>query len=228
MNRWRKWILYGVGAYASVVVFSLFVIVLMAHFQPAPSQPQTLTRWLGGTGSAPSQPYSGNVVPSTAPYLGSPDAKITIVEFGDFQCPFCQASSYVLRQVVNTYGSDVRLVFRHFPIEALHPLAPTLARASMCAKEQGKFWQVHDRFFQFQDKIASRDDIDLQVQLAGLNMRDYATCMQANRYQDLINQDLSDAIQLGAVGTPTWLVNGKKIEGYLTFDAWKQIIDSLR
>jgi protein-disulfide isomerase len=226
--RWRAWVLYGVGIYASLVVFGVGLLWLMARQAPLPAAEQALTKWLGGDLSPSAQPFSGQVVPPTSPKWGPDDAKITIVEFADFQCPYCQASSYVIRQVVNEFGSDVRFVFRHFPIEYVHPLAPALALASMCANEQGKFWPIHDRFFQHQESIADRNDIDLQAQAVGLNMRDYNNCMLAKRWEEAINKDLSDAIQLGGRGTPTWLVNGKKIEGHLTIDAWRQIIQSLR
>lgn len=225
--RWRKLIFYGVATYASLVIFGLGVLWLMSTQSPAPSADEQLTRWLGGA-SQQNQPFSGQLVPSTAPALGDANAKVTIVEFGDFQCPYCQRSSYVIRQVVNEFGSDVRLVYRHFPIDYLHPLASTLAHASMCAHEQGKFWSIHDRFFQHQTEIQDRDDVDAQVQAGGLNMREYNTCMFSQRWKDEIDRDLSDVIQLGGRGTPTWLVNGQKIEGHLTLETWRQIIESLR
>lgn len=226
--RWRTRILYAVAIYASLVIFGLGLLWILAAQAPQPATNPGLTKWINNADAPVSRPFSGVMVPKTAPSIGSPDAKITIIEFSDFQCPFCKASSYVMRQVINEFGADIYYVYRHFPIEYTHALAMELAHASMCAQEQGKFWQIHDRFFQYQDAIKTQEDIDAQAEAVGLSMREYNNCTLSQRWQDEINTDLSDVIQLGGRGTPTWMVNGNKIEGHLTFEAWRQIITSLR
>ncbi len=170
--------------------------------------------------------FSGDIIPAHAPKLGPDSAKIKIVEFSDFGCPFCKQSFPIIRQIVNKYPDDVQLVYRHFPVEDIHPGATALAHASFCAQEQGGFWKLHDRLFQQQDQF-DLDELEALVESTGLNTTMFRECQNSLRHEDKIQQDFSDGLSLGARGTPTWFVNGQRIQGSLPLSLWESIIEDL-
>ena len=216
----------GLGFY---VLFLVFVIGLLWYWaEPTIAPPSLeqagLTRLSEKVKAEKS--FSGELVPAWSPSLGSAKAPVTIVEFGDFQCPFCAAAFVPVRQILQEYPGKIHLVFRHFPIQSLHENALALSKASMCANEQGKFWSLHDRLFQFQDSVTA-SNIEDQVKSVGVELARYRQCLDADRYKDKIAQDFSDGLQLGARGTPTWIINGQKVEGVLSLEAWREIMKSL-
>lgn len=228
-KRLRKKVGYGVFLYFAVIIGLVIVLSVAARLSDAPGEDRISENGLSLLSGADqiSGTSSGNLVPSYAPVLGPADAKVTIVEFSDFACPFCEASFPVVRQLVNNYPDDVRLVYRHMPLKSIHPLAEDLAHASMCAKEQGKFWVMHDRLFQNQESITSAEMILSHAQAIGANVDEFEACQNSGRWDDEIQQDLVDAVQQGGRGTPTWIVNGQLIQGFLPLASWEQIIDQL-
>lgn len=159
------------------------------------------------------------------PSLGPQDAPIVIVEFGDFQCPFCKRFfDETYQNLLNAYPGKIRFVFRHLPLESIHPEAFPAAEASMCANEQSTFWQYHDKIFENQDRLGR----DLYMQVANdlnLNMTEFETCLNTRKYEDLIQQDLDFALNLGVRSTPTFFINGLAIVGAQPLETFKQIID---
>lgn len=147
-----------------------------------------------------------------APYLGSMDAKLIIVEFLDFDCPFCHQSVGPVREIMDEYKDRVRLVVRDFPIEELHPNAVSAALAARCAHEQGKFWPYHDKLYAQQER---RDEADFQrfAREVGLAEEKFLSCFRTKKYLDAVNQDLKDGLQAGVQGTPTFFFNGTRIQG---------------
>src|SRR6266404_3202480 len=134
-----------------------------------------------------------------APQKGSPDAKVTIVEWSDFECPFCSRAVETLRQIEKSYGSDVRFVFKHNPLP-MHPDAPYAAKASIAAQKQGKFWQMHDKLF---DASASRqpdalkqDKVDAMARSLGLDMDRYKRDVDAAETAQVIRDDQAQAAKL--------------------------------
>ena len=170
--------------------------------------------------------FSGELVPTYAPTLGPADAKVTIVEFSDFECPFCKASFLTIRSLLNEFPDDVRLVYRHFPLRTIHPLAQDLAHASMCAHDQGKFWAFHDQLF-IQQESVTRENLDRIAQQVGLDTRAFRRCQDSNRFKEAVDADFADAVSLGGRGTPTWVVNGGRLEGVLPIDIWRDIVREL-
>jgi len=131
---------------------------------------------------------------------GTKDAAITIVEYSDFQCPYCQQFHETMKQVMETYAGNVRWVYRHFPLESIHPNARQAALGSECAAEQGKFWEYADATFSNQSQLASGlTDIARQ---AGLNAAKFETCLSSGKYDDLVDQDATEAQLAGGRGTP--------------------------
>ena len=165
-------------------------------------------------------------VPSDGfPSLGPADAPIVIVEFSDFQCPFCKRFyDETYQQLMNAYPGKIRFVYRHLPLTSIHPEAFPSAEASMCANEQNAFPQYHDKLFENQDKLGR----DLYMQIAAtlsLDTDSFEECLNTGRYKDLVQQDSDFALNLGVQSTPTFFINGLAIVGAQPISAFQQIID---
>jgi protein-disulfide isomerase len=151
-----------------------------------------------------------------APELGSKNAKVTIVEFVDYQCPYTKDSSGSIKQVVTSLKDRVRFLIRDFPITELHETAKQSALAASCVLEQGQdiYWKFYDLLFQSQDH-QSADDLRGMAQLAGVKVLDYDACTKEARYVKKIEQDIQDGIHFGIQGTPVFFVNGYPFQGAL-------------
>jgi protein-disulfide isomerase len=158
------------------------------------------------------EPYRFTFANEGAPSLGKEDAAVTLVEFSDFQCPYCQAAAPTLKQVAEKYGDKVRIVYRQFPIASLHPFAFKAAEASLCANDQKKFWEMHDAMFADQKKLAVSDLKQTARQL-GLDGKKFDGCLDSGRYVEQVQNDLKEAQRIGANGTPAMFINGKYVEG---------------
>ena len=158
------------------------------------------------------------------PARGPTDAAVTIVEFSDFQCPFCKR--YVdetLPLVQATYGDKVRYVFRDFPIKQLHPQAIQAAQAAECAADQGKFWEYHDLLFQYQGAL---DVASLKgyAKTLGLNQASFDQCVDSEKHAEEVQGDFDDGISNTVTGTPTFFINGRKVVGAQSFADLEKII----
>lgn len=163
------------------------------------------------------------LVTPDAPTLGSANAPLTIVEFVDFGCPFCQATALPLRRVVERYKDKIRLVVRHFPIDDLHPQATQAAHAAACAHAQGKFWPMYDRLYTYQN-AQSDADLMAHAQAIGMNLSTFQDCFAAKVYQKRIEQDITDGLQVGVEGTPSFFFNGIRIQGALDEDILDHLV----
>ncbi len=139
------------------------------------------------------------------PVKGPKDAPVTIIEFTDFQCPWCQRSQESLHQVEQTYGEKVKVVARAFPLP-MHPRAMPAASAAFCAKEQGKYWEYREKLFAKQE--LSDDDFKRYAKELGLKEKKFNDCVSAKKYDSWIQADMSDGQRYGVQGTPTFFVNG--------------------
>jgi protein-disulfide isomerase len=157
------------------------------------------------------------------PSLGAKDAPITMVEFGDFQCPFCRASENAVKEVRAKYGDKVRLVYMDFPL-GIHQHAMDAANAARCAGEQDKFWQYHDAMFADQSKLAPAD-LKASAAKLGLDAKKFDACLDKTKYQPQINQDMAEATKLGVTGTPTFFINGREITGAQPAQKFEEVID---
>jgi protein-disulfide isomerase len=154
---------------------------------------------------------------------GPAAAPIELIEFSDFQCPYCLRAHPTLNQVLNTYGDRIRFVYRHYPLPS-HPNARPAAEASECASEQGKFWAYHDRLFADPGKLS---DADLKRTAAdlGLDSARFNSCVDSRKYQARVDADIKDGNDAGVSGTPAFFINGRMLSGAQPFEAFKQIID---
>jgi len=173
------------------------------------------------------------------PVKGNPDAPVTIVEFSDFQCPFCKnffdnTLSLIERDYIDT--GKVKFVYRDFPIESIHPNAPAAHLAAECADEQGKFWEFHDILFEKQEQwadIGVQDALGMFQQFSlefGLDFDKFTSCLVAADLIDEIRQDYYDAVGYGADGTPTFFIGNDQngfvvVKGNLAYPIIKELIE---
>ncbi|PIZ00266.1 disulfide bond formation protein DsbA [bacterium (Candidatus Howlettbacteria) CG_4_10_14_0_8_um_filter_40_9] len=157
-------------------------------------------------------------------YKGKKDAKVVIVEFSDFQCPACKIAETGVKQALENYGDKVVLYYRHFPL-VQHPFSTDAAKAAESAGKQGKFWEMHDAIFENQSSL-SKDIFDKFASELGLDMTKYEVDVASEDVVAIIKKDTSDAQGQGVKSTPTFFINGEKVEGSLGFDDWKAKIDA--
>ncbi len=158
-----------------------------------------------------------------APSLGSPGAALHIVEFADFGCPFSKQASSVVRALAAKYPTRLYLTFRHFPITELHPAAERAAEAAECAREQGKFWEYHDKLFINQ---ADQSDAALlqDAQEVGLDASAFQSCLDSGQEAARVKEDMDAGLAAGVSGTPTFFFNGVAVPGAIPLDVFEQII----
>ncbi len=160
------------------------------------------------------------------PSLGSPSAKVTIIEYGDFGCPTCRGweQAGVLKQIVATYGDQVHFVWRDYPI--ITAQSPQAAEAGQCAFDQGKFWQYHDLLYAKAPALSISDLKSYAAQI-GLNTVQFDQCLDSGEDQAKINQSMTEARGYGFIGTPSFTVNGQRVIGPASFSQFKSMIDAI-
>jgi protein-disulfide isomerase len=157
------------------------------------------------------------------PAKGPEKAPIEMIEFSDFQCPYCESAFPTVNRVLDTYGDRIHFIYRHYPL-AIHPRARPAAEASQCAAEQGKFWQFHDRLFGDQSKLGDEDFKVAAAQL-GLDTAQFNACVDSHKYKAEIDVDIHAGDEAGVSGTPAFYINGRMLSGAQPFEAFKRIID---
>lgn len=160
-----------------------------------------------------------------APMRGPLTARVTIVEFSDFQCPSCAAASHVLDSVMTAFPRDVRVVFKQFPLD-MHPHSFEAAEASLAAADQDKFWLMHDQFFAHQEEI-DRSTIMGWACAAGLDVTAFSRGLYAGMFRQRVKQDIADGDRLQVQGTPTWFVNGRRYQGRRVLSELGQLVAAL-
>ena len=158
------------------------------------------------------------------PSIGPADAPVTIIEFSDYQCPYCQVwYKQVFQQLLASYPDKIRFVYRDLPLP-MHPEAVPAAQAANCAGEQDAYWKYHDALFNQQYGL-DRAAYEHYAADLGLDTKAFAACLDSQRYQDEIQADASDASRVGISGTPSFVVNGRILVGALPFSDFKAVID---
>jgi protein-disulfide isomerase len=163
------------------------------------------------------------VNPDPARVRGNPKAPVTIVEFSDFSCPFCQKSEAVLAELLAKYPDKVRLGYRDFPLRQIHPQAQLAAEASRCAVEQGKYWEYHDLLFASGEKLG-RDDLLAGARTLKLDEQKFGECLSSGRYKPQIEQDFQLGSRLGVTSTPAFFVNGVFLDGAQPLSVFEKLI----
>jgi protein-disulfide isomerase len=159
------------------------------------------------------------------PSWGSETAKVKIIEFSDFQCPFCSKAAETVTELKKKYGKKVQIAFRHYPLPN-HPEARPTSEASMCVNEQGtdKFWKFHDTAFKNQAKLSAAD-IEGYAKEAGANMDKFKECVTAKKYAAKVQADMEYGEKVGVRSTPSFFINGEIVAGALPIEAFSEIID---
>jgi len=157
------------------------------------------------------------------PARGPDDARVTIVEFSDFQCPFCQRATPVLEEIEGRYPKDVRIVYRHLPLDSIHPRARASAEAAACAAEGNKFWEYHDRLFANTRALAD-EDLRRYAAEVGLEPQSFDECFRTRRYASAVADDVQEAQRIGVTGTPAFVVNGIVLTGLQTTEAIDAVV----
>jgi protein-disulfide isomerase len=147
-----------------------------------------------------------------SPALGAKDAPVTLVEFSDFQCPYCRAAAPVLKEIESKFGNKVRVVYRQFPISSLHPFALKAAEASLCANDQCNFWEMHDAMFSDQSKLAVTD-LKQTARRLGMDGKKFDGCVDSGHFVEHVQNDQREGQRVGVNGTPAMFINGRYVEG---------------
>ena len=179
-----------------------------------------------GQPSAPSIPtgvalVSAEELVDDDPVLGNEDAPVTIVEFSDYQCPYCSRFRFeTLDQIKSAYidTGKAKFVYRDFPLSSIHPFAQKAAEASECADDQGKFWEYHDALFTNQQLLDSAD--------LGLNSGDFDSCLDSGKYQQEVQKDFQDAQRAGGQGTPYFVIGNTPLSGAQPFQNFQAAIEA--
>lgn len=212
MKRYGMW-----GAIAAVILLSVIGLIKLASISEAPKNTTAGT-------TVPMEITSKDIT------AGSESAKVTIVEYADFQCPACGAYYPIVKQIKEEYPEDVRVVFRHFPLMQIHRNAFAAHLAAQAAHQQGKFWEMHDMLFETQQDWSeannASDIFESYAQELGLDMKMYEEAISVGETREFINNQVQGGVDKGVNSTPTFFVNGEKIENPRGFDEFKQIIES--
>lgn len=159
------------------------------------------------------------------PVLGPEDAPITIIEFADFQCPFCQRHAQeTYPQLVEQYGDEIRFIYKDFPLSSIHPEAYPAALAGQCALAQNKFWEYHDLLYSARLELG-RETYLAYAQELGLDMDAFTNCLDDQTYAQTVQEDYNVGTNLGVSSTPTFFINGVAVVGAQPFSLFAEIID---
>jgi protein-disulfide isomerase len=184
--------------------------------------------------NAPGEVYPETIYQVDAdddPSFGPADAPVTIIEFTDYQCPFCtRFYKDTLGQILSTYEGRVRYVVRDFPLDSIHPNAVLAAEASECADDQGKFWQMHDALYDRQTEWGQAADVmnefEMMAQKLELDIARFSNCLSQHVHRNEVFADKQAAVATGITGTPSFFINGKKVVGAKSFDVFAQLIEA--
>jgi protein-disulfide isomerase len=160
---------------------------------------------------------------SGAPVTGPADAPLTIVEFSDFQCPYCAAAVPQIRAILKAYPAQIKLVFKQFPLEE-HPQADLAATAAVAAQKQGKFWPMHDVLFEHPNDLSRKSILGYAKEI-GLNVDKLENDMDTTEIRETVERDVEDGNDANVMGTPTIFIQGRRYNGAITFEALKPILD---
>jgi protein-disulfide isomerase len=166
-----------------------------------------------------------NVDVGESPIYGKKGASVTVIEFSDFQCPFCSRAAETVTQLKKKYGNKIQLAFKHFPLPMHHDARPA-SEASMCVNDQGvdKFWKFHDAAFKNQDKL-DKASLEKYAKESGADVKKFNECLEAKKYASFVQKDLEYGEKIGVKSTPTFFINGQIVSGAVPIETFSDIID---
>lgn len=219
-TKWYKtwWGIFLIIIFILFLIFGIYFVYLVRKIQKSGLNNQTLL--------IPFSVYEKNknrkIIEGQNNYwTGSADAKIIIVEFADFLCPLCQSSFTKIRPISLKYKDKVKIIYRDFPV---HENSINLAMAGKCAGEQGLFWLMHDKLFQNQEENFNSGQLTNLAKKIGANTEKFNDCLSKQKYLTSIKKDFQDGTLLEVQGTPTWFINGQKIEGDMPNELFEEMV----
>lgn len=177
----------------------------------------------GGLAVSAAVPLVADTTTSDDPSFGNPRANLTIVEFADFECPYSKESSSVVRELALKYKNQVNFIYRDFPLDTIHKYARPSAIAAECAAKQGKFWQYHDKLFAASPAL-DEETLKTAALQVGLDQEIFSECLKRRDIKDEVQTDYEDGLRAGIRGTPTFFVNGVRVEGAIPKNIFEEII----
>ena len=156
---------------------------------------------------------------------GNKDAKITLVEYGDYECPHCQKADKIIKKIQAEMGDDLRFVFRNFPLEQSHPHALHAAESAEIAGAEGKFWEMHDKIFANQQNLAD-EDLAAYAEEIGLDKENFSEKLESGEFEEKVREDFENGVMSGVNGTPTFFINGSRFNGSYNYDDLLEAIRS--
>jgi protein-disulfide isomerase len=169
------------------------------------------------------RPPKVEVTADDDPATGPADTLVTIIEFSDFQCPYCRRVQPALKRLLEEYQGKVRLVFRDFPLRQAHPQAQKAAEAAQCAADQQQFWPYHDKLFTVSD--LQLEQLKKYAQDLGLKSEEFNTCLDSGKHANEVEKDLQDGQDAGVSATPTFFINGVPLSGAVPYERFKEMVD---
>ncbi len=176
-------------------------------------------------GAAPIQ-VNEEILTRNGQVKGNENAPITIVEYSDFQCSYCSRFHSTMNQIMSEYPDDVRWIYKHFPLDSIHPIARKAAEASECAADQDAFWEYADELYSRQS-ILKESELTIIAQDIGLDTIEFSECLSSDKYRSKVSADQQDGSQNGVTGTPGSFLNGRSLGGAIPYEKLKNIIDGL-
>lgn len=222
----------GIGAALGIGALGIvgFLVLLPGAIKGQDNTPSPATAPPAAPAPAPvpepqQPPGPVNITVTADDHVRGPEnAKVTIVEWSDFQCPFCSRFHPTIQQAITEYPNDVRWVYRHFPLESIHPNARPSAEASECAAEQGKFWEFADAMFAAQEKLGAAF-YEETARALGLELDQFKECVSSKKYEDKVRTQESSGLAVGVRGTPGSFVNGIELGGAVPYAQVKALIE---
>lgn len=209
--------------FSVLVVLAFAVGVLTGFFVWGYDQPAETANQPTGQTQEPSY-VRYDIETEGYPSLGPADAPITIVEFSDFQCPFCKRfHEETYQALLESYPGQIRFVYRNLPLTSIHPDAMSAAVASLCADEQNVYWDFHDKLFS--GELLNRNVYTQYASELNLDTDKFSACLDSGKFDDFISQDMDFALNLGVQSTPTFFINGLAIVGAHPLSSFQNLID---
>ncbi len=223
-QRWWGIVFLTIGVlafiYLSVIIYKVVAIIQLQNQARAEASKE----FLNSNINIGSSNLLSLLETTDDPYFGYQEAKLVIVVFFDFQCPFCKEVYPTIKKIRQEYQDKVKIIYRDLPDLANHPDALTAAMAAECADEQNQFWPYHDKLFENQNNL-SKENLKLIASQLGLNSSQFNQCLDNEKYLTEVQNDLQDALKFGVTGTPTFFISGNKVPGVIPYETFKLIIE---